>query len=307
MESVKFCENCGKEHNGSYGSGRFCSYHCKQKFGSVKAAAVSAKLRKAQAGIKCQCEYCGKKFESKLDLKKHLRVCDKKSFRGKKSKEGGWNCSCGENFRTRSLLEAHKKTCKVHYVETNGTIRRIAHIKYVDYTCQFCNESFVHKPINSKTLHEKQCLANPNRVPNKNFGSHLSEEQKQKMSETMKKKIAEGSFVVPYKRNHSSKVSYPEQYFMEVFKELPGIKYNYQVGLYQLDFAWPEKKIYVEIDGEQHYADKKIIEHDKIRTEKLNDLGWTCLKRVRWSDFKKLKDEQKIIYCKELISSLNEK
>ena len=37
---------------------------------------------------------------------------------------------------------------------------------------------------------------------------------------------------------------------MEVFKELP-VKYNYQVGLYQLDFAIPEKKIYVEIDGEQ--------------------------------------------------------
>jgi hypothetical protein len=23
------CEYCGKEHDGSYGSGRFCSNHCK--------------------------------------------------------------------------------------------------------------------------------------------------------------------------------------------------------------------------------------------------------------------------------------
>lgn len=23
-----FCECCGKEHNGDYGSGRFCSRHC---------------------------------------------------------------------------------------------------------------------------------------------------------------------------------------------------------------------------------------------------------------------------------------
>ena len=26
------CENCGKEHNGSYGSGRFCSKECAKSF-----------------------------------------------------------------------------------------------------------------------------------------------------------------------------------------------------------------------------------------------------------------------------------
>ena len=26
------CENCGNEHDGSYGSGRFCSKHCSQSF-----------------------------------------------------------------------------------------------------------------------------------------------------------------------------------------------------------------------------------------------------------------------------------
>ena len=83
----------------------------------------------------------------------------------------------------------------------------------------------------------------------------------------MKRKIAEGSFIVPYKRNHSSKISYPEKYFMEVFKELP-VRYNYQVSRYQLDFAIPEKKVYVEIDGEQHYVDKRIVEHDKKKNRK---------------------------------------
>ena len=123
------------------------------------------------------------------------------------------------------------------------------------------------------------------------------------MSETMKRKIAEGTFIVPYKRNHSSKVSYPEKYFMEVFKELP-IKYNYQVGLYQLDFVIPEKMVYVEIDGEQHYVDKRIVEHDKERTEKLNALGWNCLRRVRWGEFQKLSQNEKINYCNELVNEL---
>ena len=90
---------------------------------------------------------------------------------------------------------------------------------------------------------------------------------------------------------------------MEVFKELP-IKYNYQVGLYQLDFAIPEKMVYVEIEGEQHYVDKRIVEHDKERTEKLNALGWNCLRRVRWGEFQKLSQNEKINYCNELVNEL---
>ena len=30
------CENCGEEHDGSYGSGRFCSKHCKCSFNAKK-------------------------------------------------------------------------------------------------------------------------------------------------------------------------------------------------------------------------------------------------------------------------------
>lgn len=28
------CENCGKEHDGSYGSGRFCSKECARSYSS---------------------------------------------------------------------------------------------------------------------------------------------------------------------------------------------------------------------------------------------------------------------------------
>jgi len=203
--------------------------------------------------------------------------------------------------------------------------------------CKYCSKEC--KNLRSLRCHERLCKSNPSRAKSNlgNYidkgheghnqymkakelslpipkgantgkkgywkGKHLTEEIKRKMSKTMKKKIAEGSFIVPYKRNHSSKVSYPEKYFMEVFKELP-VKYNYQVGLYQLDFAIPEKKTYVEIDGEQHYVDKRIVKHDKERTEKLNALGWNCLRRVRWSEFQKLPQNKKINYCNELVNEL---
>lgn len=48
----------------------------------------------------------------------------------------------------------------------------------------------------------------------------------------------------------------------------------------------------MEIDGEQHYADKKIVEHDKRRCQTLLDLGWKGI-RIRWAHFKRLTEEDK--------------
>lgn len=280
MENIRLCEVCGKEHNGSYGSGRFCSYSCKQKFASIRGSASSAKTTKEKLGIKCQCEHCGEKFESKLDLRRHLPNCSKR-VKFNSAKHGNWTCCiCDKVFETRSKLIRHKRN--EHYTGVHFNKAIIAKLR---------GEDFSYSEETRKKISESS------------KGRKHSEETKKKLSEAMKKKIAEGSFIVPYKRNHSSKVSYPEKYFQEVFKELP-VKYNYQVGLYQLDFAIPEKMIYVEIDGEQHYVDKRIVEHDKERTEKLNSLGWTCLRRVRWSEFQKLSQSERKAYCDELISKL---
>ena len=60
-----------------------------------------------------------------------------------------------------------------------------------------------------------------------------------------------------------------------------------------MDFALEEKKIDVEIDGSQHWLDPKIVKHDKIRTEKLSENGWTTV-RIRWDDWQiKSVDERK--------------
>ena len=103
---------------------------------------------------------------------------------------------------------------------------------------------------------------------------------------------------VPYLLNHSSKMSYPEKYFIDLFdRENIPLDYHKQLGRYQLDFSNQDLKIDVEIDGEQHYVDKKIIEHDKIRNDYLTNLGW-IIYRIRWSSYKQLsfEDKQKIIY-----------
>ena len=92
--------------------------------------------------------------------------------------------------------------------------------------------------------------------------------------------------------NHSSKTSYPEQYFIECFSKFSNVVFQHHIFRYHVDFANVEEKLYLEIDGDQHYLDKKILDHDIRRTVELTELGWTGY-RLRWSEFQKLTDEEK--------------
>jgi very-short-patch-repair endonuclease len=133
----------------------------------------------------------------------------------------------------------------------------------------------------------------------------LSSETKLKISDSRIKFLKENPDKVPYKLNHSSKESFPERYFSEVF-ENEGIKVEkyYHIGLYELDFCIPEKKIDLEIDGNQHYYDKKIVESDKRRTAYLEDNGWDVI-RIRWSDYNILSHDEKLEFIKNLKKYLN--
>lgn len=128
-------------------------------------------------------------------------------------------------------------------------------------------------------------------------GKKLSEETKKKISIARKKFLAENPHMVPYKLNHKHKETYPEKYFTECFGNRFGKEGK--VLLYSLDFYDNDLKWDIEIDGEQHYVDPKIVEHDKIRNKKLTDLGWTII-RIRWSYFVKLSHEER----KTIIASL---
>lgn len=126
------------------------------------------------------------------------------------------------------------------------------------------------------------------------LGRKHTEETKKKISESRKNFLFEHPEKVPYKLNHSSKQSFPEKFFETVFIN-NGIVFEkeFYVNGYWLDFCF-NKTFYVEIDGEQHYLDKRIVKHDKVRTTRLMELGFKCIERVRWSEFQKMdKNEQK--------------
>ena len=125
-------------------------------------------------------------------------------------------------------------------------------------------------------------------------GKHLSEEQKAKTSVSMKKFCKEHPDRVPFVLNHSSKESYPEKYFREIFQieQFPTFVRELHVNGYFLDFAFQSIKCYIEIDGEQHFSEEGIL-HDFKRTQTLEQNGWKCICRIRWSKYQRLTIEQK--------------
>lgn len=120
-----------------------------------------------------------------------------------------------------------------------------------------------------------------------------SQHTKDKISKARLKYLAENPDKVPYKLNHYSKgPSYPERYWKKVFDKV-GLNYKeqYSIHTYQLDFALVNEKIDIEIDGDQHYLDERIIRSDIRRNQYLENLGWKVI-RIKWSDYKKLVDKQ---------------
>lgn len=204
-----------------------------------------------------------------------------------------------------------------------------------DYYCRFCKK--LCKNSRSLTQHELRCRENPNKINTEvpNFNSKgrvawnkgltkqtnasiklaaektskkmlgkrqgpLSEEHKQKISKSRKKYLEQHPEKVPYRLNHSSKISYPEQYFIDLFSaENIDLKYHLQISKYELDFYNEEKKLDLEIDGEQHYVDPRITKSDIDRDFYMTSLGWT-IKRIRWSEYKKLTLDKKILVINEI-------
>lgn len=144
------------------------------------------------------------------------------------------------------------------------------------------------KPEISEETRQKWIDANTNR-------KH-SDETRKKISESRIKFLRENPDKVPYKLNHYSKGrSYAEEYW-KIILDSNDIKYEeqYQIGPYQLDFAFVESKIDLEIDGDQHHLDPRIVESDKRRNQYLTEQGWKII-RVRWSDFKRLTNKKEYV------------
>lgn len=92
MGAIKYCERCGKEHDGSYGSGRFCSQSCANTRYVSDAQKKKTRLTVKAAFEKhfqdgCKCEKCGKVFHSKDYSRKLCFDCQPTTIKHTKGKE----------------------------------------------------------------------------------------------------------------------------------------------------------------------------------------------------------------------------
>jgi very-short-patch-repair endonuclease len=187
---------------------------------------------------------------------------------------------CGKEFQTTQSLGGHVSS---HF---RTKTEKITSIKQ----CKYCNGIFE----NGWKLgaHIINCKANPNikQIIKKRSltmkGIKPSIETKIKISNSLKLAHKENRAWNIGKSRWNNDPSYPETFFMKVIKnEFLDKSYvrEYSIGKYSIDFAWPHKKIAIEIDGQQHQRFKEYVERDAKKDEYLKNHGWLVL-RLNWVD-----------------------
>ena len=202
---------------------------------------------------------------------------------------------CGKECKNTNSLHNHERLCKLN---PNHQITKFTDIDWQKRkgTNQYIKAKKEGIKINiSKETRQKMSKSK--------IGKKQTDETKKKISDSIKKYLLENPDKVPYLLNHYSKgISYPERYFKFIL-DYNNVQYQfqYQEGLYVLDFKI--NNIDLEIDGEQHYLDKKVIFHDKDRNNNLENKGYKII-RIRWAKYKKLSFVERQRFIKKLINQI---
>lgn len=187
-----------------------------------------------------------------------------------------------------------------------GTIPKYPRNEDDTITCPICSKCFSKNGIGShiSRAHNRLKLATPSwnkgktketdsRIaaaslkltgrPSKMKGMTHTTETKAKVSAAMKKAHSEGRGWSIGKTRNQREPSYPEKFFMLVIEnEFTDKDYQqeYRVSKFAIDFAWVEKKIAIEIDGQFHSL-PEYVERDARKDKCLEENGWKLL-RIPW-------------------------
>ena len=109
---VYICENCGKEHDGSYGSGRFCSKSCCSSYCLSLGRHNPRPNRKFKGRGDWKCPRCNLVFETRRKLQDHQKE-NNHLIKGYESLAENPICPfCGEIHKTKGGMNIHQRLCK---------------------------------------------------------------------------------------------------------------------------------------------------------------------------------------------------
>jgi len=165
------CEHCKQEHEGKYGSGRFCNQSCSNSFSSNKKTEktyikIGDKLRGkttkfkgsilprssyAITCIKCGDLFCKELADQFYKSNRYLKVCNKCSTKSNKSKpheksksKDDWKMLCGKN----SLKTKLYKASLLSFEESTDGEKRRRILKNQDGKCFICKiDLWNEKPL----------------------------------------------------------------------------------------------------------------------------------------------------------------
>lgn len=121
---VRICENCGKEHDGSYGSGRFCCKKCARSFSTKNE---TNKLKEAN------CIECGKKIY--VNKRKSVAFCKCNECINKENKVK-YNCVFNENIDCKCCFFKQNSICtgnKTSIIQKFKTLKKFFGFSFLSY------------------------------------------------------------------------------------------------------------------------------------------------------------------------------
>jgi very-short-patch-repair endonuclease len=218
----------------------------------------------------CICKFCGRTCKNPNSHRNHERLCPKNPDRhyvshtlGKSGSHSAWN--------------------KGKTKETDPRISKIAET----YKANLRNGKFLPPQL----------------------GKHLSAEHRKSISNFIKLAHSENRAHNIGQSRWNNDHSYPEKWFIKVlrkeFRMEENIDYNteYPFGRYSLDFAWPSKKLCIEIDGRQHLRFEEYRKRDLEKDKILNENSWKVI-RIPWEDCYH-RPKYYIEYIRSVFESLN--
>lgn len=275
---MHICEGCGHEFDQPKDlkkSTRFCSQHCRRSY----IAKCGVTKRRANGTLQAQ-----------LDLaRSHI------SARNRLDTPPG-NCRfCGKLCHNQNSLRNHERYCKENPQRQDTALMMWLQQHTPPDTPRVAwNKGLTKETSESVAKHArslKASIASGKVIPSWRGRKHTPE-QKEQVARSLRAYYLAHPESNPW--TLPSQYNYAEQVFADAMTQANiSFQRQYSIIGYYLDFAFPNIRSYIEIDGERHYTDPRQVRHDKIRTEALANAGWRLICRIRWKVFRKLTPVQK--------------